>query len=57
VIEEAARNYTPPDASLAAYRELHHTLGVTRGVLIQPSVYGFDNRCMTDALKQLGPII
>ena len=37
------------------YRELHHTLGVTRGVLIQPSVYGFDNRCITDALKQLGP--
>ena len=51
----AARGYTPPEASVAAYRDLHHTLGVTRGVLIQPSVYGFDNRCMTDALKQLGP--
>ena len=51
----AARGYTPPEASVAAYRELHRTLGVTRGVLIQPSVYGFDNRCMTDALKQLGP--
>lgn len=51
----AARGYTPPEASIAAYRELHHALGVMRGVLIQPSVYGFDNRCMTDALKELGP--
>jgi predicted TIM-barrel fold metal-dependent hydrolase len=49
------RSYTPPEASLDQYRELHRTLGVTRGVLIQPSVYGFDNRCMIDALRQLGP--
>jgi predicted TIM-barrel fold metal-dependent hydrolase len=41
----------PPEASVAGYPELHRTLGVTRGVLIQQSVYGFDNRCMTDALE------
>jgi len=48
------RGYTPAEASIEQYRELHRTLGVTRGVLIQPSVYGADNRCMIDALKQLG---
>ena len=48
------RSYTPAEASLDQYRELHRTLRVARGVLIQPSVYGFDNRCMVDALRQLG---
>ena len=27
---------------------LHKALGVTRGVLTQPSVYGTDNRCMLE---------
>jgi predicted TIM-barrel fold metal-dependent hydrolase len=27
-------------------------LGVARGVLVQPSVYGFDNRCLLDAVEQ-----
>lgn len=43
-----ARGYTPPDALPAAYGALHHALGVSRGVLTQPSVYGTDNRCMLD---------
>ena len=43
-----ARGYTPPDALPAAYEALHAALGVTRGVLTQPSVYGTDNRCMLD---------
>lgn len=43
-----ARGYTPPDALPAAYEALHHRLGVSRGVLTQPSVYGTDNRCMLD---------
>ena len=44
------RGYTPPDASLDAYETLHRTLGVARGVLTQPSVYGVDNTAMLDAM-------
>ena len=40
-----ARGYTPPDALPEAYEHLHKLLGVTRGVITQPSVYGTDNRC------------
>ena len=43
-----ARGYTPPDALPQAYEALHAALGVARGVLTQPSVYGTDNRCMLD---------
>ena len=43
-----ARGYTPPDALPDAYEALHAALGVARGVLTQPSVYGTDNRCMLD---------
>ena len=43
-----ARGYTPPDALPQAYEALHDALGVSRGVLTQPSVYGTDNRCMLD---------
>jgi predicted TIM-barrel fold metal-dependent hydrolase len=48
------REYTPPDALPAAYRHLRETLGVQRVVLVQPSVYGNDNRCMVRAASQLG---
>jgi 2-pyrone-4,6-dicarboxylate lactonase len=44
------RIYTPPDALLPAYRHMLDTLGVERAVLVQPSVYGTDNRAMLDAL-------
>jgi predicted TIM-barrel fold metal-dependent hydrolase len=46
-----ARVYTPPDCSPEQYRHLLDTLGVTRAVLIQPSVYGTDNAAMLDAMK------
>ncbi len=42
------RGYTPPDALPEAYEALHAALGVAKGVLTQPSVYGTDNRCMLD---------
>ena len=48
------RDYTPPDASLAAYRHLLDSLGMQRGVIVQPSVYGTDNRCTLDAVATLG---
>ncbi|XKF16887.1 amidohydrolase family protein [Halomonas sp. BLK-85] len=47
------RTYTPPDASLAAYQKLHQSLGIERGVLVQPSVYGLDNSATRDALCAL----
>lgn len=49
---QANRGYTPPDASDAAYDALHRALGITRGVLTQPSVYGVDNRRMLDAVAR-----
>ena len=49
----ANRTYTPPDALLDQYLALHNTLGIERGVLVQPSVYGTDNQAMIDALTQL----
>lgn len=46
------RIYTPPDATLETYRSLLKMLSVDRAVLVQPSVYGTDNRAMLAALKQ-----
>jgi predicted TIM-barrel fold metal-dependent hydrolase len=48
------REYTPPDALPSACRQLFNTLGITRAVLIQPSVYGADNRCMEESAPLLG---
>ena len=46
------RSYEPPQAPLEAYLRFLDRFGLARGVLIQPSVYGFDNRCMLDALDR-----
>jgi predicted TIM-barrel fold metal-dependent hydrolase len=51
----AERIYTPPDATIESYRHLLGVLGVERAVLIQPSVYGTDNRAMLAALQAAGP--
>lgn len=48
------REYTPPDALPSACRKLFDTLGIQRGVLIQPSVYGDNNTCMVESASQLG---
>lgn len=45
----------PPDASVATYRDLQAELGLARVVLVQPSTYGFDNRCQLVAMAELGP--
>ena len=52
---DAERIYTPPDATIESYRHLLAVLGVARAVLIQPSVYGTDNRAMLAALQSAGP--
>ncbi len=51
---DATRTYTPPAASLDAFRQMQDTLGLRRSVIVQPSVYGTDNRCTMDAVQQLG---
>lgn len=45
------RDYTPPVASIQQYVKVLKQLGFGRAVLVQPSVYGTDNRCMLDTLQ------
>lgn len=47
------RTYTPPQASLSAYMAMLNALGLERGVIVQPSVYGRDNRCTLDATRMM----
>src|ERR1700744_5686845 len=51
---DPARIYSPPQASVADLCALRVRTGVRRCVLVQPSFYGADNRCMLDARKALG---
>src|SRR5215471_4872957 len=48
------RQGSPPGATVADYRRLRRRLGTVRSVVVQPSTYGIDNRCLVDALRQLG---
>jgi predicted TIM-barrel fold metal-dependent hydrolase len=48
----AERSYTPPPASLAQWQATWAPLGVTHGVVVQPSIYGTDNRVLLHALAQ-----
>lgn len=51
----AARHYTPPPASIEALAAWQDALGIERVVIVQPSVYGSDNRATLQALTVLGP--
>jgi len=46
--------YAPPDAPLEDYLALAHKLRLERFVFVQPSAYGRDNRCMLDAMREIG---
>ena len=48
------RFYTPPEASLSDYDALSSSLGLDRMVIVQPSVYGMDNRCTLDMCVKAG---
>ncbi|HVE54839.1 MAG TPA: amidohydrolase family protein [Ramlibacter sp.] len=48
----AERVYTPPDCLPDDYERMRAVLGLERAVLVQPSVYGTDNRLLLDALAQ-----
>ena len=47
--------YEPPQAPLQDYLALARHLGIERFVFVQPSAYGRDNRCMLDAMREVGP--
>jgi predicted TIM-barrel fold metal-dependent hydrolase len=49
-----SRSYTPGSASVEELQALHRSLHIARVVIVQPSVYGTDNRCTLDAMRQLG---
>ena len=48
------RGYTPPEASIAMYQEMLSTIGLSRTVVVQPSIYGTDNEVSLDAVAALG---
>ena len=45
---------TPPDASVADYRQLQRRTGTERVVFVTPSTYGTDNGAMREALAAFG---
>ena len=48
------RTYTPGAATVADLLTFERIVGMERVVLVQPSGYGTDNRCLLDGLRQLG---
>jgi predicted TIM-barrel fold metal-dependent hydrolase len=48
------RTYTPEPATVKDLKAMHRALHIQRTVVVQPSVYGTDNSCALDAVKQLG---
>lgn len=49
----AGRLYTPGPATSRDLLELLDAIGVRRAVIVQPTPYGADNRCLLDALNRL----
>jgi 2-pyrone-4,6-dicarboxylate lactonase len=47
-------HYTLPDGALAKYDDVRRVLGLGRFVIVQPSYYDTDNRCLLDALAVAG---
>jgi predicted TIM-barrel fold metal-dependent hydrolase len=47
------RHYTPPPATVDDLRAHMQGIGLTRAVIVQPSFYGFDNRCLLESLRVL----
>jgi predicted TIM-barrel fold metal-dependent hydrolase len=46
------RSYSPAPASAEQYKSMLEIIGIQRAVIVQPSFYGFDNRCTRDAVCQ-----
>ena len=50
----ATRQYTPPAAPLEHYLKMAEVIGLSRGVVVQPSVHGLDNTVTLDAIANSG---
>jgi predicted TIM-barrel fold metal-dependent hydrolase len=48
------RGYTPPEASIGMYLDMLSTIGLSRTVVVQPSIYGTDNAVTLDAVEAMG---
>ncbi|KAK2839294.1 hypothetical protein FQN49_006283 [Arthroderma sp. PD_2] len=46
--------YVPPVHTLSDAMTFESSVDIRNIVLVQPSIYGFDNSCMLDGLKELG---
>ncbi len=51
---DSKRAYTPPEASIDDLRDLQSALHFDRVVIVTPSVYGLDNSCTLNAIRELG---
>lgn len=47
--------YTPKAHTISDAQNFLGALGIQKMVIVQPSIYGNDNACTLDGLKQLGP--
>ena len=52
--DQSDLRYAPPLAPVGDFLALARTLGLERFVFVQPSAYGRDNRCMLDAMREVG---
>lgn len=50
----ASRNFTPADAPREALFDLHRLLGISRCVIVQSAIHGFDNSAVEDAIAAGG---
>ena len=47
--------YEMPTATIAAALHMHRTLGLQRGVIVQPTTYGADHQATLDGIAAAGP--
>ena len=47
--------YVMPSATWRAAKRMHDTLGIQRGIVVQPTTYGADHAATLDGLAALGP--
>src|SRR5260370_33850558 len=50
----SGRLYSPPEASIDDLRSLQSALHFDRVVIVTPSIYGVDNSCTVNAVRELG---
>lgn len=47
-------DYVMPTATFAEATKMHRTLGIERGLIVQPTTYGLDHQALLDALAEGG---